>query len=68
MKRVLFITFIVIYLCLSGSSAFAQPDPNNGGGGGTVGGSAPLGGGLITLICCGISYVLFKTYKYNKRH
>jgi len=67
MKRKIFAILIVLSLMVFNTIINAQPDPGSGGGGSPVGGSAPIGSGIISLLCLGFLYGLMKIYAIRKR-
>jgi len=67
MKKIAISLSILLSICCIDISVKAQPDPGSGGGGSPVGGSAPIGSGVISLICLGVSYGLYKAYKQKSK-
>ncbi len=76
MKTILRFVILMAFLLTAPfliEKASSQPHPNNqniGGGtsgSGPIGGGAPIGSGLIMLICLGAGYGLKKVYDVKKR-
>ncbi|MCD4679097.1 MAG: hypothetical protein K8S00_01800 [Bacteroidales bacterium] len=65
MKKLLIIILLTLSFWCAGTYVYAQPNPSNGSGGSPVGG-APVGSGIISLICLGLSYGFMKTLKKNR--
>ena len=65
MKKLIIILIVLLTFLVSFHELNAQPNPGSGSGGAPVGKSAPVGSGIIGMICLGFIYGILKKSKFR---